>query len=192
MRLQQFLFFLLRPIFFIPHLVLLFFSRTKRDVLEDVVRCLPKELQTWPILSSLIWLLEHDEYFRKLFYYRLGRKSLLVSWYAPGSKTFIFSCKKIGRGFYAAHPFSTIINAKSIGHGFSVRQCTTIGNKIDGRNDLVPTIGDNVSVGANAVIIGDIKIGNNVVIGAGSVVIHNVPDNSVVAGNPARIIRTLK
>lgn len=72
-----------------------------------------------------------------------------------------------------------------------MRQCTTIGNKKDGRNDLTPVIGDNVNVGANVVIIGNITIGNNVIIGAGSVVVHDVPDNSVVAGNPARVIKSL-
>ena len=57
-----------------------------------------------------------------------------------------------------------------------------------GRNDLLPSIGDNVSLGANVNILGDITIGDNVVIGAGSVVVKDVPSNCVVAGNPAKII----
>ena len=44
-------------------------------------------------------------------------------------------------------------------------------------------------MGANVVIIGDIKIGNNVIIGAGSVVLKDIPENAIVAGNPARILR---
>lgn len=68
---------------------------------------------------------------------------------------------------------------------------TTIGNALHGRNDLVPTIGNNVSLGANVTIIGDICIGNNVIIGAGSVVVKDVPDNCVIAGNPAKIIKLL-
>ena len=54
---------------------------------------------------------------------------------------------------------------------------------------MIPTIGDNVSIGANVNIIGNITIGNNVEIGAGSVVVNDIPDNCVVVGNPARIIR---
>ena len=54
---------------------------------------------------------------------------------------------------------------------------------------LTLKIGDNVSIGANVNIIGNITIGNNVEIGAGSVVVKDIPDNCVVVGNPARIIR---
>ena len=52
-----------------------------------------------------------------------------------------------------------------------------------------PVIGNNVTLGASVTIIGNVKIGNNVIIGAGSVVVHDVPNNTIVAGNPARVIR---
>ena len=52
-------------------------------------------------------------------------------------------------------------------------------------------IGDNVFIGMNSVILMGAHIGNNVIVGAGSVVGGTVPDNCVVAGNPARVIRTL-
>ncbi len=94
-------------------------------------------------------------------------------------------------GVYFRHPYNTIINAKRIGNNFVFRHLTTIGNKIDGRNDLIPTIGDNVNLGANVIIIGDISIGDNVIIGAGSVVTKDIPSNCIVAGNPAKVIRTL-
>ena len=51
-------------------------------------------------------------------------------------------------------------------------------------------IGDNVFVGMNSIILPNITIGSNVVIGAGSVVTKNIPSNVVVAGVPARIIKT--
>ena len=50
-------------------------------------------------------------------------------------------------------------------------------------------IGDNVEFGSGAKCIGDLTIGNNVLIGANAVVTHDVPSNAVVAGVPARIIR---
>jgi maltose O-acetyltransferase len=47
-------------------------------------------------------------------------------------------------------------------------------------------IGDNVFIGAGSIILPNVKIGNNVIIGAGSIVTKDVPDNSLVAGNPAK------
>ena len=49
-------------------------------------------------------------------------------------------------------------------------------------------IKDNVFIGANSIILPRVTIGNNSIIGAGSVVTHDIPDNVVAAGNPARII----
>lgn len=49
-------------------------------------------------------------------------------------------------------------------------------------------IGNNVFVGASTTILPGVNIGNNVVIGAGSIVSKDVPENSVVAGNPAKFI----
>ncbi len=53
------------------------------------------------------------------------------------------------------------------------------------------SIGDNVWIGGNSVICPGVHIGNNVVIGAGSVVTHDIPDWSLAAGNPCRVIRTI-
>jgi serine O-acetyltransferase len=78
-----------------------------------------------------------------------------------------------------------VLNAESIGDNFSCIHGCTIGKK-DGKR---PRIGDNVNMCAGSMIIGDITIGNNVTIGAGAIVVKDVPDNCVVVGNPARIIK---
>ena len=85
--------------------------------------------------------------------------------------------------------FSTILNAQEIGYNFSCRQNTTIGNKSDDKPNERPIIGNNVTLGANVVIIGKIHIGDNVIVGAGSVVVKEVTDNCVVAGKPAKILK---
>lgn len=54
------------------------------------------------------------------------------------------------------------------------------------------TIGDNVWIGGNTVINPGVHIGNNVVIGSGSVVTRDIPDHTVAAGNPCRVIRKLR
>ncbi|MBZ5202037.1 acyltransferase [Planomicrobium chinense] len=53
------------------------------------------------------------------------------------------------------------------------------------------TIGNNVFIGANSIVLPNVQIGDNVVIGAGSVVSKDVKSNSVVAGNPARFIKSI-
>lgn len=138
---------------------------------------------------SLLYLLHNNKYFRSLFYYRIGPfPSLLISWYRPGSPYFSISyTTSIGQGFNILHPYSTIINAEKIGSFFTCLQCTTIGATGKGR----PIIGDNVSLGANVVVIGNVAIGNNVIIGAGSVVVKDIPANSIAVGNPAKVIRHL-
>ena len=139
--------------------------------------------------TSLIYHLLKNKYYRNIYYLRLGKKSLLCRWLLPKSKLFI-TATSFGGGIYPAHPFATIVNAKSVGENFVIRQCTTIGNKRDGASDEKPVIGDNVNLGSNVVIIGNIKIGNNVNVGAGTVITKDVPSNCTVVGNPFRIIKT--
>lgn len=66
----------------------------------------------------------------------------------------------------------------------------------DEKANIVPTeiyIGNNAWIGARAVILPSVsQIGENAVIGAGAIVTKNVPPNTVVAGNPAKVIRTLE
>lgn len=85
------------------------------------------------------------------------------------------------------HSFSTIITANKLGKNCKIMQQVTIGFN----GNQKPTIGDNVTVCAGAKIIGGVTVGNNVIVGANAVVTHNVPDNCVVGGVPARIIRRL-
>lgn len=56
----------------------------------------------------------------------------------------------------------------------------------------LPIIGDNVVIGTHAQIVGNVRIGNNSIVGAGAIVTHDVPDNVVVVGNPAKILRSNK
>ncbi len=156
-------------------------------ILSDVVEIKSQINLRLGIWLSLLFLLHNSSYFRSLFYYRIGpAKAFLISWYRPGNRYFSISyTTTIGRSFCFFHPFSTVVNAESIGNNFTCLQCTTIGATSKGK----PSIGDNVSLGANVTIIGNVVIGNNVTIGAGSVVVKNIPDNVVAAGNPAKVIK---
>ena len=90
-----------------------------------------------------------------------------------------------------AHPYATVLNAEYIGDNFHCLHCTTLGTKagMTAAAGVRPTIGNNVCLGCNVCIIGPVHIGNNVIVGAGSVVVKDVPNNCVVVGNPARVIK---
>ena len=163
-------------------------SKTIRElILTDVGRMSVMGRTPWKNINGLVHLFSANKYFRTVVYSRLGQNIVFLKWLYPTSDSFII-CPNFGPGLYIAHPFATIVNAKRVGKNLSIRNSTTIGNKMDGRKDLLPTIGDNVTIGANVVIIGEITVGNNVTIGAGSVIIKDVPDYAIVVGNPQRII----
>ena len=100
---------------------------------------------------------------------------------------------RIGPGLQLHHGTGLVVNHSTrIGSNCTLRHCTTIGNKqrADGTFTDSPVIGNDVDIGSNSVILGAITIGDGAVIGAGSVVVKDVPAGCVVAGNPARIIRS--
>ena len=103
----------------------------------------------------------------------------------------IYPETEIGEGFYLGHWGSLVINPKTIiGKNCNIAQGVTIGQQNRGKNEGSPVIGDEVWIGANAVIVGAVTIGNNVLIVPNSYVNFDVPPNSVVIGNPAKIITT--
>lgn len=168
---------------YIPHLIM---GGGNRLIISDLKRLEYQIDLRIPFLLQLIYHLHNNRYYRNLFYHRIGPvKSAFIQWYRPGDRYFTISyTTKIGEAMWIAHPYATIINAESIGSNFSCIHCTTIG-AYQGR----AVIGNNVSLGANVTIIGNVHIGNNVTIGAGSVVVKDLPDNCVAVGNPAKVIK---
>ena len=64
----------------------------------------------------------------------------------------------------------------------------TLGAVSDKQGKRHPNVGNNVMLGAGAVLLGDIRVGNNVKIGANSVVLSDIPDDTTAVGAPAKII----
>lgn len=95
----------------------------------------------------------------------------------------------IGKGFYIGHNGRIIINEKTrIGDNCNVATGVVIGQENRGKRKGCPKIGNKVWIGANAVVVGNIEIGDNVLIAPLCYVNFDVPSNSIVVGNPGRII----
>ena len=114
----------------------------------------------------------------KLMLYRMSRKYGLE----------ISADAQIGKGLYLGHPYNiTVAEEVVLGKNVNLHKGCTIGRESRGSRSGVPTIGNNVFVGINSTIVGNIKVGSDVVIAPNAFVNFDVPDHSVVIGNPAQI-----
>lgn len=93
---------------------------------------------------------------------------------------------KIGPRFVVRNHSCIFVVAESIGADFTICEGVTVGN-IRGKSRL-PIIGNNVYLEPGCKVLGDVTIGDNVVVRANSLVLNDVPSNSVAVGNPARIL----
>lgn len=117
-------------------------------------------------------------------FYKLRLRSL-----SHKSQIQIPASTKIGNGFYIGHSGRIIINPKAVlGSNINIATGVTIGQENRGSRKGAPTIGDHCWIGTNAVIVGNIKIGTDVLIAPLSFVNFDVPDHSIVVGNPAKVI----
>lgn len=124
----------------------------------------------------------------QMYFIRLKWRRLFFAALKPGQQCFYCYTADIGHSMFIQHGFATVIYANTIGHHFMINQQVTIGWGDDG----CPTIGNHVQVRAGAKVIGNIIIGDDVVIGANAVVTKDVPSHSMVVGVPGRIIKTRK
>jgi serine O-acetyltransferase len=94
----------------------------------------------------------------------------------------------IGRNFVIDHFGGIIVSGYAkFGDNCRIRNGVVVGlRRVEEKR--APIIGNDVDIGAGAKLLGPIRIGNNVLIGANAVVLCDVPDNSVAAGVPARIM----
>ena len=93
----------------------------------------------------------------------------------------------IGRRFVIDHGMGVVIGETSvIGDDVLIYHGVTLGGKENVRTKRHPTIGNNVMIGAESIILGNVTVGDNVQIGAGTVVTKDVPANSVLAGGKLR------
>ena len=95
---------------------------------------------------------------------------------------------KIGEGLYIGHAYNITINPKAVlGKNVNIHRGVLIGQTNRGGRQGAPVIGDEVWIGINAVIVGNVKIGDDVLIAPNSFVNCDVPSHSIVFGNPCII-----
>lgn len=131
--------------------------------------------------------------YRKASFYK--KKSLMGIYYrirlnALSEKSGIQlpTSAKVGKGLFIAHFGTIIVNPDAvIGENVNIATGVTIGKTNRGDKKGVPVIGNNVWIGTNAVIVGNITIGDDVLIAPNAYVNMDVPAHSVVVGNPAVI-----
>jgi serine O-acetyltransferase len=176
-----------------PMLIPFMVSTNKKIILVDVRRWakIVNLIDSYDLVNLLYLLYKYPE-FRTLYYYRIKKGNfiglifmhIIKSWYKECSSLFLY-CDDIGSGLFIQHGFSTIVSAEKIGDNCWINQQVTIG--YSSKNEC-PIIGNNVTINAGAKLIGKITINDNVTVGANAVVVKNVPSNCVVAGVPAYII----
>lgn len=148
-------------------------------------RCKPDSKR---LLILLLELAAGTGEFRSLFLFRIGRLRHFLKFLMPKGAVmlgFDVPREKLGGGLFIQHGYCTDLSAKSIGENCWINQRVTLGYK----GDECPTIGNNVSIGVGAVVLGGVKVGNNVRIGANAIVVHDVPDNCTVCSPAATIVK---
>ena len=137
------------------------------------------------------FLVVHHESYRNVLLNRLHRNPFMYAitrlLFSPCKVLYInMPPEKIGGGLYFQHGFSTIVAASEIGERCKIYQQVTIGYN----GDEAPVIGNDVTVTTGAIVIGDVRLGDGAVIAAGAVVTKDVPENTIVAGVPAKVIKS--
>jgi serine O-acetyltransferase len=96
---------------------------------------------------------------------------------------------EIGRRLFIDHGMGTVIGETTIvGDDVTLYQGVTLGGTGKEKGKRHPTLGNNISIGSGAKLLGNIAIGDNCRVGAGSVVLRNVPANSTIVGVPGHIV----
>jgi serine O-acetyltransferase len=102
----------------------------------------------------------------------------------------IHPAARIGRGLFIDHGSGVVIGETAeVGDDVTMYQGVTLGGTGFARGKRHPTVGNQVTIGSGAKLLGPIEVGDGSKVGANSVVIHDVPANATVVGNPGHPVR---
>ena len=143
------------------------------------------------IVLNLMWLLLFMKEYRNVFYLRMGKKKLFLSYLPPLSTLYIWTrSENFGAGTYIQHGFSTVIAAEKVGGNCWINQQVAIGwNGSRKYGYGCPIIGNNVLVSSGAKVCGKITVRDSSSVGLNAVVIKDVLSNSVIIPSPMMLIQ---
>lgn len=170
----------------------------KQYLIEDFKRFGNKRpnLKDWLLRNEVWYIFHYIRHLRFVEYYK-ERNKLLFLWHFFRYKRLGFKLRitiypyTVGFGFRIYHVGDFIHVGKNvkIGNNCTILPGVVFGNKTEKEDNSLVTVGDNCYFGLGVKILGSVKIGNNVTIGANAVVTKDIPDNAVVGGVPAKIIK---
>ena len=137
----------------------------------------------WAVINHRI---AHSFYKKKHFF--IARAISQISRGLTGIE--IYPGAQIGKSFFIDHGMGVVIGETAeIGDNVMLYHGVTLGGTGKDKIKRHPTVGDNVLIGAETIILGPINIGSNTKIGAGSVVLEDIPANVTAVGSPTKIVR---
>jgi serine O-acetyltransferase len=168
-----------------------FFQSVREDIAavferDPAARSYFEVLLCYPGLHALWWYRPNHWLWRHGFRLVARFGSQVARWFTgieihPGAQ--------IGRRLFIDHGMGVVIGETAIvGDGVTIYQGVTLGGTGKEKGKRHPTVGNNVTIGAGARLLGNIIIGENCRVGAGSVVLRNVPENSTIVGVPGHIV----
>ena len=159
-------------------------NRIKKIIKEHVILYIPIGLVLY-LLSVIYSVTRITDLFYSACYYRT-LKVLTSNHLTIGVKRLVKARTQL------PHPVGIVIGMGVVlGVNCRIYQNVTIGLK-DESEEKYPRIGNNVTIYAGAIIVGDVEVGDNCIIGASTVLCTSVPANCVVVGNPGKIISSVK
>lgn len=163
-----------------------------REDIRAVLERDPAARGTWQVLLCYPSI-------RALFWHRIAyrlhpRHPVLARWISQRVRhktgIEIHPGAEIGRRVFIDHGMGVVIGETAVvGNDVTIYQDVTLGGTGKDTGKRHPTIGNNVTIGAGAKVLGPFSVGDNSKIGAGAIVLREVPPNCTVVGNPGREVR---
>ncbi len=146
----------------------------------EVLLCYPSvRAMFWHRVAHRLYLRNHTTFARIISQHARHKTGIEIH---PGAQ--------IGKGFFIDHGDGVVIGETAvIGDNVTLYQGVTLGGTGKDVGKRHPTIGDHVTIGAGAKVLGPFRVGSGSKIGAGSIVLKEVPPGCTVVGNPGRIVR---